>query len=106
LLLETPARKILGFIVGRIVPGPDAEIYNIAVSQSTRRQGFGRLLLSEFIAKCIDAGVSNIWLEVRYSNTNAISFYNEMGFAEIAIRPGFYTNPVEDARIMKLTISA
>jgi ribosomal-protein-alanine N-acetyltransferase len=106
LLVETPDQTISGFIVGRIVPGAEAEIYNIVVRQDARRQGFGSLLLSEFIKKCTDAWVSNIWLEVRYSNVNAISFYKEIGFKETFVRPAFYINPIEAARIMKLAISA
>jgi ribosomal-protein-alanine acetyltransferase len=106
LLIETSDKGISGFIVGRIVPGPDAEIYNIGVRQSVRQLGLGRLLLAKFISRCTAANVNNIWLEVRYSNASAVSFYEGFGFRETAVRPAFYSDPVEDARIMKLIISA
>jgi len=104
LTIETDDRGISGFIVGRIVPGPDAEIYNIAVTKKARRHGLGQSLLTEFVSQCRNKEVGNIWLEVRQSNLNAINFYKGSGFAEISLRPSFYNDPVEDAVIMKLKI--
>ena len=104
LLAETADNEIMGFIVGRIVPGPEAEIYNIAVSKKARRQGTGNGLLAEFISRCKALKVENIWLEVRRSNANAVKFYTDAGFEEISLRPRFYSDPVEDAIIMRLEL--
>lgn len=105
LLIETADLGISGFIVGRLVPGPDAEIYNIAVAKKARRHGFGPALLSEFICRCKAEHVENIWLETRQSNTNAIKFYMAAGFLKISLRPRFYSDPIEDAVIMRLTVN-
>lgn len=104
LLAGTSDSVILGFIVGRIVPGPDAEIYNIAVAENARRQRVGNGLLAEFISLCKASKVEGIWLEVRESNTNALKFYSHAGFEKMSSRPRFYSNPVEDAIVMKLSI--
>lgn len=104
LVAETPYNAILGFIVGRIVPGPDAEIYNIAVVENARRQGAGKGLLTEFISRCNASKAERIWLEVRQSNDNARNFYSHRGFQEMSSRPRFYRDPVEDAIVMRLLI--
>ena len=104
LTAETPDCLVSGFVVGRFVPGPEAEIYNIAVAKQLRRRGLGRELLAEFISRCKAKRVEKIWLEVRQSNVNAVSFYKKLGFIKISVRPGFYNAPVEDAVIMGLEI--
>jgi len=104
LLAETADDVIVGFIIGRIVPGPDAEIYNIAVAENARRQGVGNGLMLEFISRCKASKVESIWLEVRESNTNAVKFYSDAGFEEISLRPQFYNDPVEDAIVMRLEL--
>jgi ribosomal-protein-alanine N-acetyltransferase len=104
LLIETADLGISGFIVGRLVPGPDAEIYNIAVAKKARRHGFGHALLTEFICRCKAEHVENVWLETRQSNANAIKFYMAAGFSKISLRPRFYNDPIEDAVIMKLEL--
>ena len=40
-------------------------------------------------------------LEVRASNVPAIAFYTQMGFQQIALREQYYSNPVEDAMILR-----
>jgi len=45
LTVATQDGGLSGFIAGRIVPGPDAEIYNIAVVEKDRRRGLGLALL-------------------------------------------------------------
>jgi ribosomal-protein-alanine N-acetyltransferase len=41
-------------------------------------------------------------LEVRASNQAARALYQQMGFAQVSIRPRYYTNPVEDAVLMEM----
>lgn len=45
-------------------------------------------------------GVNRIDLEVRASNSVAISFYKRHGFEDVGIRKNYYTNPKEDALLM------
>src|SRR5512141_2409193 len=56
-LLCAPAEsKLVGFIVGRFVPGSetglDAELYNIGVAPTDRGMGVGKLLLKYFLDRC------------------------------------------------------
>src|SRR5689334_16849276 len=106
LLSRIESGKVIGFIVGRIITtNAEAEIYNIAVMPEFRRRGLGKLLLDEFLKRCIRGGVDKIWLEVRSLNTSAIAFYEHYGFQSRATRKDFYSNPVDDALVMELDIS-
>ena len=111
LRLDAGDNSTIGFVVGRFVPGgeieivTDAEIYNIAVSETEQGKGFGQLLFDEFATACRERKTANIWLEVRESNTKAIAFYENNGFERIQTRPSFYENPREHARLMKLVLS-
>ena len=110
LRLESETGETVGFLVGRRVLSAssethfDAEIYNIGVRESFQRSGCGTILLEEFIKRCISEMVETVWLDVRISNSSAISFYKRFGFADFTVRNRFYNNPVEDGLVMKLTI--
>ena len=110
LRLEDETCETIGFLVGRRVLSAssethfDAEIYNIGVRQVFQRRGCGKILLEEFLKRCISEMVETIWLDVRISNRGAISFYKEFGFMEFTVRKGFYTDPGEDGMVMKLNI--
>lgn len=107
--LTDKTRDCLGFVFGRIVPGfirdRDAELYNIGLSLSERRKGGGSLLMEKFIEEAIFRGAKNIWLDVRASNHPAISLYEKFGFVEDGIRKGFYSDPIENAVLMRLELS-
>jgi ribosomal-protein-alanine N-acetyltransferase len=47
-------------------------------------------------------GVREVMLEVREANRSAQAFYRFLGFSEEGRRPGYYSNPVEDAVLMRL----
>lgn len=81
-----------------------ADLYNIAVKEEYRRKGIARKLLSECLRQCQGMGVNGIFLEVRESNIPALNFYDKMGFIKIGKRKGYYSNPSEDAVIMKKTL--
>lgn len=101
--------EIAGFLVARTVPGqnehPDADLYNIAVVASRRRCGVGGELLKTLISVARGRSVGNIWLEVRASNYGAINFYAKYGFQAELTRRNFYSNPAEDAVIMRLKMT-
>lgn len=75
-------------------------IGNIAVSPGFRRQGVGSLLLSGLLDEASHRSLMFVSLEVRASNKAAISLYRRFGFTEQGRRPGFYSQPAEDALIM------
>ena len=109
--LTDDSGNLAGFLVGRRVPGNsadgrlDAEIYNIGIRRSMQRNGAGSVLLREFLKRCSEHEVVNVWLDVRTSNAGAIAFYRSFGFEEFTIRNSFYTDPVEDGMVMKLELT-
>lgn len=78
----------------------EAEIVNVAVDKPFRRQGIGRAMLEELMRAGEEQGAFAYTLEVRASNSPAISLYESMGFKNFGIRKNFYEKPVEDAVIM------
>ena len=92
--------QVCGFLVFRIAGG-EAEILNTAVDRTYRRKGTGTLLLKTAISEAQAHKVKSIYLEVRESNSAAISFYGRHGFAKTAERRGYYSAPTENAVVMK-----
>lgn len=78
----------------------EGEITNVVVAGKYRRQGIGRLMLEHMLKEAKTLGIGDCTLEVRVSNTPAISLYESLGFRGEGIRSRFYEKPVEDALIM------
>ena len=68
------------------------ELDNIYVLESFRNRGIASLLLEYMITEGIEKNISNITLEVREDNINAIKLYKKYGFVEKAIRENYYKN--------------
>jgi ribosomal-protein-alanine N-acetyltransferase len=106
--VATIDKVIVGFVLGGIVPGnvagADGEIYNIAVADGSRRKGIGQMLLAEAVEVFNSNECHSVWLEARSSNRKAIQFYENNGFRRCSTRRNFYSNPVEDALIMRLQL--
>jgi ribosomal protein S18 acetylase RimI-like enzyme/glycosyltransferase involved in cell wall biosynthesis len=85
---------ITGFIVTRNVAPDEIEILNVAVDPAFRRQGIATTLINS-----VDA--SDVFLEVRESNTAAIATYESLGFVEVGRRSDYYDDPVENAIVMR-----
>lgn len=85
---------------GMYLMGYEAGITNVVVNESYRHSGIGDGLIKKIISEGAKRGVTDITLEVRKSNREAVHLYRKNGFAEEGIRPGFYDNPKEDAIIM------
>ena len=90
---------LVGFAVGQAV-FEQAELYYIGVSPCARQQGLGSRLLLDFIKKCREKGAETLFLEVRGSNTQALSFYKKAGFKVYGSRKNYYKNG-EDAILMQ-----
>ena len=78
----------------------EAHITNIAVSPDYRRKHIGEALLTTIIDECYRNMAKYITLEVRVSNTPAISLYETYGFKSLGARKGYYQDNNEDALIM------
>ena len=93
------ANKIAGFLVVRAVVA-EAEILNLCIAPEKRRSGLAEALLNTAVAELRRTRVDRLFLEVRESNTPAISFYEKHQFRETGRRPGYYRNPDEAAVLM------
>ena len=91
---------LFGMISGRRILD-EAEVLNLAVIQKARRQGEGKRLLMRLLEEFQENGVSRVFLEVRESNSGAISFYARMGFRPVGKRRDYYQNPSESATVME-----
>lgn len=80
---------------------PEADVMNVAVAPAFRRQGIGEGLMVALMDTLRDKGMESLTLEVRASNSPAIALYDRLGFTEVGRRPNYYTDPGEDALIMR-----
>src|SRR5436305_3365351 len=104
-LVAEEQEKLVGFIVGREVPGEeDWEIENMVVAQSERRQGFASALVGEFLKRTRGKSTCRFWLEVRASSVAAIALYRKFGFEEESRRTNYYSHPIEDALVLALKL--
>jgi [ribosomal protein S18]-alanine N-acetyltransferase len=78
----------------------ELHINTLAVAPEFRRRGFATALLQAVMAEAEREGAVKATLEVRASNTPALALYERLGFRISARRPGYYTNPQEDALIL------
>ena len=104
LVLETGS-TIIGYAVLMMVLD-EAHLLNISVAPSHKRQGLGRYLLDYMMQIGREKGGLNMFLEVRPSNTSAITLYESIGFNEMGLRPGYYPahNGREDAVLMGVAL--
>lgn len=90
---------IIGLISGYFA-GDEADITSIAVDEKYRHIGIASALITKF-EKNLPEYINEIFLEVRESNIPAISLYEKFKFKKISIRKNFYSNPNENAMVMK-----
>jgi [ribosomal protein S18]-alanine N-acetyltransferase len=81
-----------------------ADIQTIAVGESARRQGLGRVLMQSLIAEARERGATEVFLDVRADNPGATALYESLGFEPIAVRPGYYQPDNVDAIVMRLRV--
>ncbi|PHH97852.1 ribosomal protein S18-alanine N-acetyltransferase [Fusobacterium nucleatum] len=74
------------------------EILAVATIEKYRNKGIAQELLDKIKTK-------DIFLEVRESNQVAINFYKKNKFKEISVRKNYYSEPNENAIIMKLEVN-
>jgi ribosomal-protein-alanine N-acetyltransferase len=91
--------RVVGFVVVRAVVA-EAEILNLCVAPEKRRTGLAEALLDEAVAELRRTRIDRLFLEVRESNTPAISFYEKHKFHQTGRRPGYYRDPDEAAVLM------
>jgi ribosomal-protein-alanine N-acetyltransferase len=78
----------------------ELHINNLAVHPHWRRRGVARRLLEHVLKEGRLAGAAQATLEVRRSNTPALTLYEGLGFSVGGVRADYYTEPSEDALIL------
>jgi ribosomal-protein-alanine N-acetyltransferase len=94
-------RGIRAYSVHRVVVD-EMHILNVAVAPEWRRRGLARWLLRFAMAHAVRGGARRAFLEVRRSNREALRLYEGLGFSRLAVRPGYYREPREDALVLGL----
>lgn len=90
---------IVGY-AGIALAGDVADIHNIAVIPSHRKQGIASHLLDELESWAITKKVSALMLEIREGNTEAFPLYVKRGYSVISRRDNYYA-PGVHALIMR-----
>lgn len=96
--------RLLGY-AGMYHVADEGYLANLAVSPEYRRRGVGKRLLERLIALAREENLAFLSLEVRASNSAAISMYAAQGFKKAGVRKNFYQSPTEDALIMTRTFA-
>ena len=81
--------KVLGFFIASFSL-LEGHLLNISVAPNMKRKGIGNDLLDKVEKISNQFGIKEIFLEVRESNNEAISFYKNYGFLEIGLRKNYY----------------
>jgi [ribosomal protein S18]-alanine N-acetyltransferase len=102
-LVAVVSGNVHGFAVASLLP-PQAELESIAVVAGSQRLGLGRMLFEALVEELRAEGELEIVLEVRESNRAAIAFYRSAGFSQTGLRSTYYTDPIEDAVLMRLQL--
>ncbi len=93
--------KAVGYMGFYIICG-EGYVANVAVLPSYRRKGIAGRLIENAVKICKNSGAEFLSLEVRVSNSAAVSLYEKYGFEKAGERKNFYSAPVENAYIMTL----
>jgi ribosomal-protein-alanine N-acetyltransferase len=96
---------VIGYGVMSVGAG-EAHILNLCIGEVYRCRGVGKRLLTYLIDRGAAAGMSEVFLEVRPSNTSAIRLYLSVGFEQVGMRRGYYQAVTgrEDAAVLKLAL--
>jgi len=98
---ETEDKQIVGMVVSWVILD-ELHIATLAVHPDYRRQGIGRLILTEALQDGYRAGTRYALLEVRAGNEAAQNLYRKFGFKTVGLRPKYYKDNGEDAALMNL----
>ena len=99
-LVATEGERVAGYIGSQTVMD-ETDMMNVAVHPDFRRMGIAESLVNSLVKELKQQGSHCLTLEVRASNSPAISLYEKLGFVEIGRRKNYYRNPREDALILR-----
>ena len=99
-LVANEGNQVAGYIGSQTVMD-ESDMMNVAVHPDFRRKGIAESLVNALVAELKAKESRCLTLEVRASNTPAITLYEKLGFSEIGRRRNYYRNPREDALILR-----
>ena len=99
-LVAVEGEHVAGYVGSQTVMA-EADMMNLAVSPAYRNQGIGTALVNALTDALAQNGAYCLTLEVRASNSSAISLYRKIGFLQVGKRPNYYRHPKEDALILR-----
>lgn len=102
-IVHEPDQRVAGYVIYWLIQD-EVQITNLALHPDFRRRGIGQTVLKVILKEVYEKGATFVTLEVRSSNTPAISLYRKLGFKVLGTRKGYYGNPVEDAYVMGLAL--
>ena len=102
-IVHEPDQRMAGYIIYWQIRD-EVQITNIALHPDFRGRGIGETVLTVILKEVRGKGATFVTLEVRSSNTPAVSLYKKLGFKVLGTRKGYYGNPVEDAYVMGLAL--
>ncbi len=95
--------RVVGFADYWLVTD-EIHLLAIATHPDWRRRGIGRALLDHVLARGRAGAFVLVTLEVRASNTPALTMYERAGFVRVGLRPRYYAEDNEDAVVMTLRL--
>ena len=102
-VVRKPGDEVVGYIIFWLIR-EDVPVNNIAIHPDFRGRGLGEALMRHVIEKVRARGATFMTLEVRRSNAGAVALYKKLGFEILGRRENYYTNPDEDAYLMRLVL--
>jgi len=111
-LMRRPSAELLvaeeaGVVVGYAVmwfAADEAELGDLSVLPEARRRGLGRWILDGAMREAGRKGAAHVYLEVREANADARRLYEKAGFVNVGVRPSYYSEPIEDAILMRRSL--
>lgn len=98
-------KKIIGFIIVSLKV-EECHVLNVCVARDHQHKGYGLQLLTTALTHAKQHGVGIAYLEVRRSNSRAISLYRKMKFHLVGERKDYYptVSGNEDALIFAMSL--
>ncbi|MFQ5529528.1 MAG: ribosomal protein S18-alanine N-acetyltransferase [Gemmatimonadota bacterium] len=100
LMVAEEAGSLVGYSVLWFA-ADEAELGDLAVLPEARRRGLGRWILEAALREARRRGAAHVYLEVREGNVDARRLYETAGFETVGTRPAYYSQPIEDAILMR-----
>lgn len=80
------------------------DITKVSIRKELQGKGLSKILMEDMFNRISNSDINTVTLEVRVSNSVAISLYEKYGFKKISVREKYYEN-TEDAYVMQKEVN-